>query len=145
LIQAGDAEVLRDEITLLAHKASLAGVKVEHEIFEVGYSVSYSPTLRRDTDRALPLRRAGLCSRLPSIHFPRSLSQIIPISKNFRQTHSPSTTSFGPCSYSSSLVQPRTSRSRNHERCSRGRRTRKRRRRELTSDSAYGREGSSWR
>ena len=35
LIQAGDAEVLRDEITLLAHKASLAGVKVEHEIFEV--------------------------------------------------------------------------------------------------------------
>ncbi|SGY47202.1 BQ5605_C001g00506 [Microbotryum silenes-dioicae] len=34
LIQAGDAEVLRDEITLLAHKASLAGVAVEHEIFE---------------------------------------------------------------------------------------------------------------
>ncbi|GAA6049791.1 hypothetical protein JCM3770_002163 [Rhodotorula araucariae] len=33
-IQAGDAEVLRDEITLLAHKAALAGVKVEHEIFE---------------------------------------------------------------------------------------------------------------
>ncbi|GAA5976127.1 hypothetical protein JCM10908_005392 [Rhodotorula pacifica] len=34
LIQAGDAEVLRDEITLLAHKAAMAGVKVEHEIFE---------------------------------------------------------------------------------------------------------------
>ncbi|GAA5921592.1 hypothetical protein JCM3775_003121 [Rhodotorula graminis] len=34
LIQAGDAEVLRDEITLLAHKAAIAGVKVEHEIFE---------------------------------------------------------------------------------------------------------------
>ncbi|GAA5833998.1 hypothetical protein JCM11251_003588 [Rhodosporidiobolus azoricus] len=34
LVQAGDAEVLRDEITLLAHKAALAGVKVEHEIFE---------------------------------------------------------------------------------------------------------------
>lgn len=34
LIQAGDAEVLRDEITLLAHKASLAGVAVEHELFE---------------------------------------------------------------------------------------------------------------
>lgn len=28
LIQAGEAEVLRDEITLLAHKASLAGVPV---------------------------------------------------------------------------------------------------------------------
>lgn len=34
LIQAGEAEVLRDEITLLAHKASLAGVAVSHEIFE---------------------------------------------------------------------------------------------------------------
>lgn len=34
LIQAGDAEVLRDEITLLAHKASLAGVKVRHELYE---------------------------------------------------------------------------------------------------------------
>lgn len=34
LIQAGESEVLRDEITLLAHKASLAGVKVCHEIFE---------------------------------------------------------------------------------------------------------------
>lgn len=34
LIQAGEAEVLRDEITLLAHKASLAGVIVEHEIYE---------------------------------------------------------------------------------------------------------------
>jgi acetyl esterase/lipase len=34
LIQAGDAEVLRDEITLLAHKASLAGVEVVHELYE---------------------------------------------------------------------------------------------------------------
>lgn len=34
LIQAGDAEVLRDEITLLAHKASLAGVDVQHELYE---------------------------------------------------------------------------------------------------------------
>ncbi|GAA5983085.1 hypothetical protein JCM11641_004907 [Rhodosporidiobolus odoratus] len=34
LIQAGDAEVLRDEITLTAHKAAQAEVKVEHEIFE---------------------------------------------------------------------------------------------------------------
>jgi len=34
LIQSGDAEVLRDEITLLAHKASLAGVKVRHELYE---------------------------------------------------------------------------------------------------------------
>ncbi|KAM5536061.1 hypothetical protein V8D89_010319 [Ganoderma adspersum] len=34
LIQAGEVEVLRDEITLLAHKASLAGVEVRHELYE---------------------------------------------------------------------------------------------------------------
>lgn len=34
LIQCGDAECLRDEGTLLAHKASLAGVQVFHEVYE---------------------------------------------------------------------------------------------------------------
>jgi len=34
LIQSGDAEVLRDENTLLAHKATLAGVSVTHELYE---------------------------------------------------------------------------------------------------------------
>ncbi|KAI0800729.1 Alpha/Beta hydrolase protein [Fomes fomentarius] len=34
LIQSGEVEVLRDEITLLAHKASLAGVEVRHELYE---------------------------------------------------------------------------------------------------------------
>jgi len=34
LIQAGDSEVLRDEITLLAHKATMAGVRVRHELYE---------------------------------------------------------------------------------------------------------------
>ncbi|KAI5121303.1 hypothetical protein M0805_003772 [Coniferiporia weirii] len=34
LIQVGDSEVLRDEITLLAHKASMAGVQVRHELYE---------------------------------------------------------------------------------------------------------------
>ncbi|WWC67451.1 uncharacterized protein I206_101359 [Kwoniella pini CBS 10737] len=34
LIQSGDSEVLRDEITLLAHKATLAGVHVTHELYE---------------------------------------------------------------------------------------------------------------
>ena len=34
LIQCGDSEVLRDEGTLLAHKCSLAGVPVRHEIYE---------------------------------------------------------------------------------------------------------------
>ncbi|KAG6878133.1 hypothetical protein C0993_011847 [Termitomyces sp. T159_Od127] len=42
LIQVGDAEVLRDESTLLAHKATLAGVDVRHELFEdaVGHTIS---------------------------------------------------------------------------------------------------------
>lgn len=34
LIQAGDAEVLRDEIKLLAHKASSAGMQVMLELYE---------------------------------------------------------------------------------------------------------------
>ncbi|PWN34652.1 Pkinase-domain-containing protein [Meira miltonrushii] len=34
LIQCGDAEALRDEVTLLAHKASIAGVAVRHELYE---------------------------------------------------------------------------------------------------------------
>lgn len=34
LIQSGEAEVLRDENTLLAHKATLAGVHVTHELYE---------------------------------------------------------------------------------------------------------------
>ncbi|EIW68552.1 hypothetical protein TREMEDRAFT_71836 [Tremella mesenterica DSM 1558] len=34
LIQSGDSEVLRDEITLLAHKASLSGVEVTHELYQ---------------------------------------------------------------------------------------------------------------
>ncbi len=39
LIQAGESEVLRDEITLLAHKATLAGVQVMHELYEDAVSV----------------------------------------------------------------------------------------------------------
>ncbi|KAI0785317.1 Alpha/Beta hydrolase protein [Irpex lacteus] len=34
LIQSGEAEVLRDESTLMAHKATLAGVTVRHELYE---------------------------------------------------------------------------------------------------------------
>ena len=36
LIQSGDVEVLRDEITLFAHKAKLAGVEIRHEMYEDG-------------------------------------------------------------------------------------------------------------
>ena len=42
LIQGGDSEVLRDEITLLAHKATLSGVKVRHELYEDAVSSLHS-------------------------------------------------------------------------------------------------------
>ncbi|KAG5340918.1 Monoterpene epsilon-lactone hydrolase [Termitomyces sp. T112] len=51
LIQVGDAEVLRDESTLLAHKATLAGVDVRHELFEdaihVFQAYPFLPVARR--------------------------------------------------------------------------------------------------
>lgn len=40
LIQAGESEVLRDEVTLLAHKATLAGVQVMHELYEDAVSLN---------------------------------------------------------------------------------------------------------
>lgn len=43
LIQAGDAEVLRDEIKLLTHKASSAGVQVMLELYEDAVRFSSSP------------------------------------------------------------------------------------------------------
>lgn len=39
LIQVGDAEVLRDEIALLAHKAFIAGVHVRYELYEDAVSI----------------------------------------------------------------------------------------------------------
>lgn len=39
LVQCGEAEVLRDEIMLLSHKASLAGVHVQHEMYEDGVCI----------------------------------------------------------------------------------------------------------
>lgn len=47
LIQCGEAEVLRDEIELLAHKASLAGVYVQLEVYEDGVSCSLSRNCHR--------------------------------------------------------------------------------------------------
>jgi acetyl esterase/lipase len=46
LIQAGESEVLRDEITLLAHKATLAGVQVMHELYEDAVSGKSRRTTR---------------------------------------------------------------------------------------------------
>jgi hypothetical protein len=52
LIQAGEAEVLRDEITLLAHKAKAAGVQVRHEIYEDAVHVFQAFPFLEATTRA---------------------------------------------------------------------------------------------
>lgn len=64
LIQTGDAEVLRDESMLLAHKATLAGVQVRHEIYED--QVRFSSSLEGDLLNV----HAGTC--LPDDILPRS-------------------------------------------------------------------------
>lgn len=42
LIQAGDAEVLRDESRLLAHKATSAGVQVMYELYDDAVGIDRS-------------------------------------------------------------------------------------------------------
>ncbi|KAI5481084.1 esterase / lipase [Pseudohyphozyma bogoriensis] len=68
LIQAGDAEVLRDEITLLAHKASLAGVPVEHELFEDSIHVFQMFFFLEASRKAFQRQRQFIKYKLPSIH-----------------------------------------------------------------------------
>ncbi|GAA5932426.1 uncharacterized protein JCM15063_001221 [Sporobolomyces koalae] len=67
LIQAGDAEVLRDEITLLAHKASLAGVKVEHELFEDCVHVFQAFTFLEASRKSFQSQRAFVKHTLPRL------------------------------------------------------------------------------
>jgi acetyl esterase/lipase len=75
LIQAGDAEVLRDEITLLAYKASLAGVKVRHELYEDAVSLgSYSQPPSRFFSRQLFFFSLHRCTYSKPSHFWRSLA-----------------------------------------------------------------------
>jgi acetyl esterase/lipase len=57
LVSAGDAEVLRDEISLLAHKAKLAGVEVQHELYEDAVHVfQVFPFLEASTRSFLSIR-----------------------------------------------------------------------------------------
>lgn len=72
LITVGDAEVLRDEITLLAHKATLAGVDVRHELYED--AVSCDPTLCLELPDCHPVG-----TRLSSIPVSRIDAQVVPI------------------------------------------------------------------
>ncbi|GAA6044130.1 hypothetical protein JCM8097_004724 [Rhodosporidiobolus ruineniae] len=67
LIQAGDAEVLRDEITLMAHKASLAGVKVEHEIFEDCVHVFQAFLFLEASRKAFQSQRVWIKQTLPRL------------------------------------------------------------------------------
>ena len=68
LIQSGDSEVLRDEITLLAHKASLAGVDVTHELYEDMVHVFQMFTFLPATKTALTSVGHWVRKTLPQIH-----------------------------------------------------------------------------
>ncbi|KAL4070716.1 Alpha/Beta hydrolase protein [Scleroderma citrinum] len=67
LIQCGEAEVLRDEIELLAHKASLAGVYVQHEIYEDAVHVFQSFPFVGLVDEAFASCRGFVRYRLPEL------------------------------------------------------------------------------
>ena len=90
LIQAGESEVLRDEVTLLAHKATLAGVQVMHELYEDAVSLQVSMLF-------FSLSTASTDPRIPSISFPRSVTTRFRILSCLRQTRlCPRSTSRSP-------------------------------------------------
>ncbi|WWC87380.1 uncharacterized protein L201_002269 [Kwoniella dendrophila CBS 6074] len=67
LIQSGDSEVLRDEITLLAHKATLAGVHVTHELYEDMVHVFQMFSFLPATTAAINNVGRWVCQTLPLI------------------------------------------------------------------------------
>lgn len=69
LIQAGESEVLRDEVTLLAHKATLAGVQVMHELYEDAVSLPVSISFV-----SYQCPPYTIDPRIPSISFPRGVT-----------------------------------------------------------------------
>ena len=81
LIQAGESEVLRDEVTLLAHKATLSGVQVMHELYEdaVSLHVGNMP------DFSLMVA-CTIDSRVSSISFPRGNTACLLIMPRLRET-----------------------------------------------------------
>jgi acetyl esterase/lipase len=81
LIQAGESEVLRDEVTLLAHKATLAGVQVMHELYEDAVSLHVSSLLVSLSMVVMPID-----SCISSIPFPRGLTARLLIVPRLRET-----------------------------------------------------------
>lgn len=67
LIQCGEAEVLRDEITLLSHKASLAGVSVVHEIYEDQVHVFQTFLYLEASRKAFQSQRKFVKTTLPNL------------------------------------------------------------------------------
>ncbi|KAG7099690.1 hypothetical protein E1B28_001512 [Marasmius oreades] len=67
LIQGGDSEVLRDEITLLAHKATLSGVEVRHELYEDAIHAFQLYPFLEATTRSFTSMRDFLRRTLPQI------------------------------------------------------------------------------
>lgn len=67
LIQAGDTEVLRDEVTLLAHKATLAGVNVTHELYEDMVHVFQMFSFLPAADAAIKSVGRWVCQTLPQV------------------------------------------------------------------------------
>lgn len=67
LIQGGDCEVLRDEQTLLAHKATLEGVHVVHEIYEDAVHVFQLYPFLEQARKAFRACRKFVLETLPAI------------------------------------------------------------------------------
>ncbi|KAF8324134.1 hypothetical protein DL93DRAFT_2049409, partial [Clavulina sp. PMI_390] len=67
LIQAGDCEVLRDEVTLLAHKASQQGVQVRHELYEDAVHVFQMWPFLDQSKKAFRSARKWVFEELPRV------------------------------------------------------------------------------
>ncbi|KIJ54285.1 hypothetical protein M422DRAFT_153656 [Sphaerobolus stellatus SS14] len=65
LIQCGDAERLRDEITLLGHKAAMAGVDVRHDLFKDGVHVFQAFPHLENTQKAFASMRQFVRQIIP--------------------------------------------------------------------------------
>jgi hypothetical protein len=83
LIQAGESEVLRDEVTLLAHKATLSGVQVMHELYEDAVRLRASDFV---PPFLIDARLSITDSCIPSVSFPRSVTPRVLIVPRFCET-----------------------------------------------------------